>query len=123
MSGRLAKVLFNYRIVPQTTTSTSPAKLLLGWRPRTRQDLLRPVAAERVEEKQKQQNDRHDRRAKPRTFRVGDAAFMKNFRAGRRWFPGQIVKMCRFVYCWRTGDIRGAIKTIYGRERWMSETR
>ena len=35
MSFRLAKVLFNYRIAPQTTTGVSPAELLLGRRPRT----------------------------------------------------------------------------------------
>ena len=33
MSSRLAKILFNYRISPQTTTGTSPAELLLGRRP------------------------------------------------------------------------------------------
>ena len=32
-STRLAKVLFTYRITPQSTTSTSPAVLLLGRRP------------------------------------------------------------------------------------------
>ena len=36
MSDRLAKILLNYRISPQTTTGTSPAELLLGRRPRTR---------------------------------------------------------------------------------------
>ena len=34
MSARLTKILFNYRISPQTTTGTSPAELLLGRRPR-----------------------------------------------------------------------------------------
>ena len=93
MSYRLAKVLFNYRISPQTTTGTSPAELLLGRRPRTRLDLLRPNAAERVEEKQQQQKSQHDRKARPRVFHVGDTVFVKNFGAGRRWLPGQIVEM------------------------------
>ena len=93
MSFRLAKVLFNYRIAPQTTTGVSPAELLLGRRPRTRLDLLRPNAAERVEERQQKQKAQHDRKARSRTFRVGDAIFLKNFGAGQRWLPGQIVEM------------------------------
>ena len=86
----LAKILL---ISPQTTTGTSPAELLLGRRPRSRLDLLRPNTAERVEEKQQQQKAQHDRKALPRTFRVGDTVFMKNFGAGRRWLPGQVVEM------------------------------
>ena len=75
MSFHLAKVLFNYRIAPQITTGVTPAELLLGRRPRTRLDLLRPNAAERVEERQQKQKAQHDRKARLRTFRVGDAYF------------------------------------------------
>ena len=99
MSARLAKILFNYRISPQTTTGTSPAELLLGRRPRTRLDLLRPNTAERVEEKQQQQKAQHDRKAKSRTFRVGDAVSVKNFGAGQRWLPGRIVEVSGPVSC------------------------
>ena len=90
MSYRLAKILFGYRVSPQTTTGMSPAELLLGRRTRTRLDLLRPHAAERVEEKQQRQKTQHDRKAKPRPFRVGDPVFAKNFGAGKRWLPGRI---------------------------------
>lgn len=93
MSSRLAKTLFNYCIAPQSTTGISPAELLLGRRPRTCLDLLRPNTAGRVEEKQRQQKAQHDRRAKERSFGVGDAVFVKNFGSGRRWFPGQIVEV------------------------------
>ena len=93
MASRLSKILFNYRISPQTTTGTSPAELLLGRRPQTRLDLLKPNTAERVEEKQQRQKAQHDRKAKSRTFRVGDAVFVKNFGAGRRWLLGRIVEM------------------------------
>ena len=48
---RLTRVLFNYRMTPQSTTGVSPSELLLGRRPRTRLDLLRPNTAERVEQK------------------------------------------------------------------------
>ena len=55
MNTRLAKVLFTYRITPHSTTGTSPAELLLGRRPQTRLDLLKPNRAERVEKKQEDQ--------------------------------------------------------------------
>ena len=45
----LSKILFNYRITPQTTTGVSPSELLLGRRPRTRLILLKPHTADRVE--------------------------------------------------------------------------
>ena len=93
MSTRLAKVLFSYRITPQGTTGSSPAELLLGRRPRTRLDLLKPNTAERVEKRQQDQKRRHDQKAKLRTFRVGDYVFVKNFGAGSRWLPGEIVEM------------------------------
>ena len=62
MNTRLAKVLFLYRITPQGTTGVSPAELLLGRRPHTRLDLLRPNTAGRVEERQQQQKQQHDSR-------------------------------------------------------------
>ena len=93
MSTRLAKVLFTYRITPQSTTGSSPAELLLGRRPRTRLDLLRPNTAERVERKQEEQKARHDKKARVRTFRINDNVFVKNFIAGRRWLPGKIIEV------------------------------
>ena len=79
MSSRLAKVLLTYRITPQSTTGLTPAELLLGRRPRTCLDLLKPNTAERVEHKQEQQKARHDLGGKPRTVRIGDSIFLKNF--------------------------------------------
>ena len=68
MDTRLARVLFSYRITPQSTTGLSPSELLLRRRPRTRLDLLRPNTAERVERKQEAQKNRHDRKSRIRTF-------------------------------------------------------
>ena len=68
MGFRLAKVLFAYRITPQSTTGLAPAELLLGRRPRTRLDLLKPHTAERVEHKQQEQIAQHDSRGRSRTL-------------------------------------------------------
>ena len=68
-------------------------ELLLGRRPRTRLDLLKPNIAERVERKQEDQKARYDKKAKSRTFHVGNHVFVKNFGAGSKWLPGKIVNM------------------------------
>ena len=93
MVTRLARVLFTYRITPQSTTGSSPAELLLGRRPRTRLDLLKPNTAERVEQKQRDQKAKHDKKAKARQFGVGDHVFVKNHGVGERWVPGVIREM------------------------------
>ena len=92
-STRLVKVPFTYMITPQSTTSTSPAVLLLERRPRTSLDLLKPNIAEKVERKQEYQKARHNQKAKSQIFHVGNQVFVKNFGAGSKWLPGQIVKM------------------------------
>ena len=50
---RLAQVLLTYCLTPQSITGISPSELLLGRRPRSRQDLLKPNTAKRVESNQK----------------------------------------------------------------------
>lgn len=109
ITTRLARVLFTYRITPQSTTGISPAELLLGRRLRTRLDLLRPNTAARVEDKQLQQKARHDITAKHRVFVIGDTVFVKNFSSGYRWLPGEIVKV--------TGPVSFVVDLEDGRRR------
>ena len=49
MHSRLATVLFAYRLTPQSTTGLSPSELLLGRRPRSHLDLLKPNTADGVD--------------------------------------------------------------------------
>ena len=91
MNTRLAKVLFSYRLTPQSTTGVFPSELLLGRRLRTRLDLLRPDITRRVEEKQYQHKVRHDRTAKSQVS--DDLVYVKNFGKGQMWLPGKIVKV------------------------------
>lgn len=76
MKSRLAHLLFQYRITPQTTTRVSPSELLLGRRPRSRLDLLRPYTAEQVEKKQSAQKEQHDGRSRERKLDVGTTVFV-----------------------------------------------
>ena len=72
ISDRLANVLLSYRITPQGTTGRSPSEMLLGRRPRTILDLVKPHTAEHVEKKKIQEKSNHDATARARTFQIGD---------------------------------------------------
>ena len=90
LKSKIAKVLFSYRITPQSTTGLSPSELLLGRRPRTRLDLMRPNAAERVERQQSKQVQQHNAQARERTLEAGERVFVRNYQQGERWIPGVI---------------------------------
>ena len=87
---RLAKILFAYRLTPQTTIGLSPAEMLLGRRPISRLDLLKPHTADRVERKQLAQKSQHDRHARDRVFTEEDPVFVRNYHQGDKWLPGVI---------------------------------
>ena len=111
---RLSRTLLNYRMTPQATTGVSPAELLLGRRPRTRLDLVKPHTAERVEDKQNQQKAQHDQRARSREFKIGDPVFVKNFGPGRKWLSGNITKV--------TGPVSYLVKLEGGRRTLSSDS-
>ena len=56
-----------------------------------------------------EQKRRHDRKARPRSFRMGDPVFVKNFGAGLRWLPGEIIK--------RAGPVSFRVRLEDGRLR------
>ena len=109
INTRLAKVLFSYRISPHSTTGISPSELLLGRRPRTRLDLLKPQVAENVENRQFQQKVWHDKTAKARVFEIGELVFVKSHNRDCNWLPGKITKV--------TGPSSYHVSLSDGRER------
>ena len=109
MKSRLAQILFHYRLSPQTTTGVAPSELLLGRRPRSRLDLLKPHTAERVEKKQSQQKEQHDLRSRERSLEVGAKVFVRNYHHGARWLPGVIDQ--------RTGPVSFKVRLEDGRIR------
>ena len=70
----------------------SPAEPLLGRRPGSKPDLLRPNTAERVEGRQLQQKLNHDVLTRAHTIQEGEEAYLRNFSRGEMCLPGRIVK-------------------------------
>ena len=80
--------------------------MLLGRRPRSRLDLLKPNTAERVEQRQQKQKEQHDSRAKDRRLGVGD---WRNYHQGGRWLPGTIK--------YKSGPVSFQVELSDGRQR------
>ena len=87
----------------------SPAEMLLGRRPRSRLDLIKPYTADRIEEKQMEQKRKHDVHAHDRDLEVGDAVFVRNYHHGDKWIPGTIQN--------RTGPVSFKVLLQDGRNR------
>ena len=106
---RLAKILKAYRLTPHLTTGMSPTEMLLGRRPKSRLDLLKPITAERAKANQWKQKKQHDAKASDRSFKEGDTVFVKNFQASDKWLSGVISK--------KTGPVLFVVQLSDGRER------
>uniref|UniRef100_A0AAR2J520 Uncharacterized protein n=1 Tax=Pygocentrus nattereri TaxID=42514 RepID=A0AAR2J520_PYGNA len=70
---KVSRVLFSYRITPQSTTGRSPAEMLQGRRLRCTLDIGHPDLRAKVERKQYSQKKHHDKHRQERSFQVGDA--------------------------------------------------
>ena len=89
---KISRFLFRYRNTPHSTTGRSPAELLLGRKPKTHLDKLRPDIASRVNDHQEKQKLAHDQHAKHRSFRVGEEVYVKNFASNTpKWLRGKIL--------------------------------
>ncbi len=93
VASKVARVLFSYRITPQSTTGISPAEMLLGRKLRSTLDLLHPDLQQKVHDKQSKQKQQHDNKWQVRSFQVGDAVLTRNFSYGPKWIPGFIAKV------------------------------
>lgn len=88
---RLAKILFNYRNIPHSTTGATPAELLMGRKPRTLLDLLHPDLSKKVEERQAKEIV--EPRRPERLFAQGDLIYVRNFGSGNKWIPAEICEV------------------------------
>ena len=73
---KIDRFLFSYRIMPQTTTGTSPAELLMGRILRPRLHLLKPNLSQ--------------------TVVGGERVFARNYsRIGKKWLPGKVISVAQ----------------------------
>ena len=91
LTEKIAQFLFRYQITPQSTTGVSPAELLLGRRPHSQLDLLKPDLLNRVRTTQNKQKQVHDKHAVSRSFEKGNAVYVRNFGQGPEWLAGYIL--------------------------------
>ena len=94
ISDKIARLLFQYRMTPQSVTKLSPAELLLGRCLRGRLNLLHPNLADRVEKAAEKQKEYHDVHAKERKLQTGNKVYVKVYEKGGKWKwkKGEIVK-------------------------------
>nr|XP_023665672.1 LOW QUALITY PROTEIN: uncharacterized protein K02A2.6-like [Paramormyrops kingsleyae] len=109
LSARLSRFLFKYCLTPQTTTASTPAEMLMGRRPKSRLDLLRPDMKEKVGRKQEKQKEGHDLQARERLLKPGDNVYVRNFSSHPKqpWLPGVILM--------QNGPVSFVIKLTDGR--------
>ena len=68
LESRLYRFLLQYNKIPQSTTGMAPCELLMKRKLRSRIDLVKPDVSTKVERNQSKMKDRHDKKAKDRTF-------------------------------------------------------
>lgn len=90
---RLSNFLFTYRCTQHATTNEPPCQLFMERTVRTRFDLLHPSDNRRVNEKQADQKAYHDRKARERSFTIGQRVVVKNQIPGKPWVPGIVEKV------------------------------
>ena len=78
LESRLYRFLLQYNKIPQSTTGMAPCELLMKRKLRSRIDLVKPDVSTKVERNQSKMKDRHDKKAKDRTFYAGDTVFVRN---------------------------------------------
>ena len=91
----LNRFLFNYRLTPHTTTGVSPAELMFGRRLRSKLDLLWPADSVSSRVVKKQNIQRRDHVAAPRTLHLppDSPVMIRNYTPGGcKWTPSKIVK-------------------------------
>jgi hypothetical protein len=90
LETRLSRFLFRYRIMPHTSTGTSPSELMWGKRLRSPLDLLVPSKSPSSDELPRPLENSP---ALTRQFYVNDRVYARSYSSGPRWLPGVVVKI------------------------------
>ena len=91
---QITKFLFHQHLTPHTSIGNSPGELLLGRRPRSLLDFVRPDLSRTVRQHQEIQKQLYDSHARARKFSAGDSVFVHNFiqqLPSPTWIPGRVL--------------------------------
>ena len=91
-------------MTPHASTGVSPAELLMGRRLHSHLSMIHPgvkeigeatreLVQEKVRATQGRQKKWHDKKAKPRSFIIGDEVLVLNFGRGPKWLPGKVTSI------------------------------
>ncbi len=126
IATKLSRVLFSYRITPQTTTGLSPAELLYGRKLRCSMDFIHPDLTRKINEQQQKQKVYHDKKARERNFCVGDPVLTRNLSYGPKWIPGHVATVTGpLSYKVMLGDgrvVRRHVDQIHARQKLLVNT-
>ena len=78
LDTRIARFLFQYRLMPHSSTGIFPAGLLFRRRPRLHLDFIHPDLSSKVSSALEHQMESHKQHAVSRTFLVGDNVYIHN---------------------------------------------
>lgn len=93
VSLRLQCFLFHYRLTPHSTTGSAPSELLMGRRPRSLLDLIRPDVHLAVAQSQDRQVASFNKSTRSRYFEEGEDVWVKtHFKNEKKWTLGKIIK-------------------------------
>ena len=92
LENRLSIFLFQYQIMPHSTTGSTPAQLLMGHQLCSRLDLLRPSPGARVQQQQERQTLHSNKSVPLCSFPVNDPVYVSDLPAKDLWLPGVITK-------------------------------
>ena len=92
VEDHVVRFVLQYAITPHTTTGRCPSELLFGRKLCTHPDTVKPDIGKSVEEKQSLQKKNHDLKARTRNLSIGDKVFIQNFRRGKPWPLGIILR-------------------------------
>lgn len=100
ISLKLARFLFRQHTTPHATTNKTPAELLMGRRLRTALDLFHPDNIQKSHEHQSDCN------ANPRSLKINDKVYIRNYQSGDKWIPAKIIEI--------TGPVSYIAETLDG---------
>ena len=117
LETKLSRFLFQYRLTPHSTTGVSPAELLLGRRPRSHLDQIRPDLRSKVQKQLDRLKQDHDR-IRGKHF-VRETPCLCNFASGPVWLSGTIERLrdlCLLIFGLSMAELCTGTLDIYVRD-------